>query len=124
LDWTTLAIATGVGLLLGAALAVGVVIWMVRREPYASFHRLGLRAKMTFLRLLIFDRRLPWYLRGLPLVVLVYWISPIDLIPFFPFDDIAFALLVLALMVWLIPRDLISELLATADSRHPTGGRD
>ena len=124
MDWTTLAIATGTGLLLGAALAVAVVIWMVRREPYASFHRLGLRAKMTFLRLLVFDRRLPWYVRALPLAVLVYWISPVDLIPFFPFDDIAFALFVLALMVWLIPRELITELLTTADSRYPAGGRD
>ena len=123
MDWTTLAIATGTGLLMGAALTVGVVIWMIRREPYASFHRLGLRAKMTFLRLLVFDRRLPWYIRALPLVVLVYWISPVDLIPFFPFDDIALALLVLGLMVWLIPRDLITELLTTADSQYPTGGR-
>ena len=124
MDWTTLAIATGTGLLLGAVLAVAVVLWMVRREPYASFHRLGLRAKMTFLRLLVFDRRLPWYVRALPLAVLVYWISPVDLIPFFPFDDIAFALLVLALMVWLIPRDLITELLAKADSRYPVVGRN
>ena len=119
-----MAIATGTGLLLGAVLAVAVVLWMVRREPYASFHRLGLRAKMTFLRLLVFDRRLPWYVRALPLAVLVYWISPVDLIPFFPFDDIAFALLVLALMVWLIPRDLITELLAKADSRYPVVGRN
>ena len=124
MDWTTLAIATGTGLLLGAVLAVAVVLWMVRREPYASFHRLGLRAKMTFLRLLVFDRRMPWYVRALPLAVLVYWISPVDLIPFFPFDDIAFALLVLALMVWLIPRDLITELLAKADSRYPVVGRN
>ena len=119
-----MAIATGAGLVLGAVLAVAIVIWMVRREPYATFHRLGLKAKMTFLRLLMFDRRLPWYVRALPLAVLVYWISPIDLIPFFPFDDVAFALLVLALMVWLIPRDLITELLSTADSQYPAGGRN
>ena len=124
MDWRTLAIAAGVGLLLGAVLAVAVVYWMVRREPYATFHRLGLRAKMTFLRLLVFDRRLPLYVRALPLAVLVYWISPLDLIPFFPFDDVAFALLVLALMVWLIPRDLITELLSTADSRYPARGRN
>ena len=64
---------------------------------------------MKFLRMLIVDRRLPWYIRVLPLVVLVYWISPVDLIPFFPFDDVAIAMLVLAMMVWLTPRDLISE---------------
>ena len=119
MDWKILAISAGAGLLLGALLAVAVVVWMVRREPYATFHRLRLRGKMTFLRLLVFDRRLPWYVRALPLAVLVYWISPLDLIPFFPFDDVAFALLVLAVMVWLTPRDLIVELLTTADSAHP-----
>jgi uncharacterized membrane protein YkvA (DUF1232 family) len=123
LDWKILAIAAVTGLLLGAVLAVAVVLWMVRREPYATFHRLGLRAKLTFLRLLVFDRRLPWYVRALPLAVLIYWISPLDLLPFFPFDDVAFALLVLALMAWLIPRELIVELLVTADSEHPAGGR-
>jgi uncharacterized membrane protein YkvA (DUF1232 family) len=124
LDWKILAISAGAGLLLGALLAVAVVVWMVRREPYATFHRLRLRGKMTFLRLLVFDRRLPWYVRALPLAVLVYWISPLDLIPFFPFDDVAFALLVLAVMVWLTPRDLIAELLTTADSAHPGSRRD
>ena len=123
MDWKILAIAAGTGLLLGAVLAVAIVLWMVRREPYATFHRLGLRAKLTFLRLLVFDRRLPWYVRALPLAVLIYWISPLDLLPFFPFDDVAFALLVLALMAWLIPRELIVELLVTADSEHPAGGR-
>lgn len=124
MDWKILAISAGAGLLLGALLAVAVVVWMVRREPYATFHRLRLRGKMTFLRLLVFDRRLPWYVRALPLAVLVYWISPLDLIPFFPFDDVAFALLVLAVMVWLTPRDLIAELLTTADSAHPGSRRD
>ena len=124
LNWTTLAITAGAGMLSGAVLAVAVVLWLVRREPYATFHRLGLRAKLTFLRLLVLDRRLPWYIRALPLAVLVYWISPLDLIPLFPFDDIAFALLVLALMVWLIPRELIGELLTAADSQHPAGRRD
>ena len=120
----TLAIAAGSGLLLGAVLAVAVVAWMVRREPYTTFYRLGVRAKLRFLRMLILDRRLPWYIRVLPLVVLVYWISPVDLIPFFPFDDVAVALVVLAMMVWLTPRDLISELLSAAESAHPAGRRD
>ena len=124
MDWKTLGIAAGAGLLLGAVLAVAVVLWMVRREPYATFHRLGLRAKMRFLRMLILDRRLPWYIRVLPLAVLVYWISPVDLIPFFPFDDVAIALLVLAMMIWLTPRDLISQLLSDAESSSPPGRQD
>ena len=124
MDWRTLAAAAGAGLVAGAILAIAVVIWMVRREPYATFYRLRVRAKVTFLRLLIIDRRLPWYVRALPLVALVYLISPIDLIPFFPFDDIALALLVIAAMVWLTPRELIAELLSRADAAHPAGSRD
>lgn len=124
MDWRTLAAAAGAGLVAGAILAVAVVIWMVRREPYATFYRLRVRAKVTFLRLLIFDRRLPWYVRVLPLAALAYLISPIDLIPFFPFDDIAIALLVIAVMVWLTPRELIAELLSAAEAAHPSGHRD
>ncbi len=116
-----LAVAAGAGLVAGAILAVAVVIWMVRREPYATFYRLKVRAKVTFLRLLIFDRRLPWYIRAMPLVALVYLVSPIDLIPFFPFDDIAIALLVVAVMVWLTPRELIAELLSRAEEDHAPG---
>lgn len=122
MDWRTLAATAGAGLVAGAILAVAVVIWMARREPYATFYRLRVRAKVTFLRLLIFDRRLPWYVRALPLLALVYLISPIDLIPFFPFDDIAIALVVVAAMVWLTPRELIAELLSRAEQAHADGG--
>ncbi len=123
MDWKFLALGLGAGLLVAALLAMATVWWLVRREPYASFQRLTLRAKLTFLRLLVFDRRLPWYLRVLPLAVLVYWISPVDLIPLVPLDDLALALLVLAAMVWLTPRDLIAELLREADAAHPAGQR-
>ena len=123
MDWKFLALGLGAGLLAAALLAMATVWWLVRREPYASFQRLTLRAKLTFLRLLVFDRRLPWYLRALPLAVLVYWISPVDLIPLVPLDDLALALLVLAAMVWLTPRDLIAELLREADAAHPAGQR-
>ncbi len=123
MDWKFLALGLGAGLLAAALLALATVWWLVRREPYASFQRLTLRAKLTFLRLLVFDRRLPWYLRVLPLVVLVYWVSPVDLIPLVPLDDLALALLVLAIMVWLTPRDLIAELLREADAAHPAGQR-
>lgn len=39
---------------------------------------------------LIFDRRVPLTLKLLlPVAALIYWISPVDLMPFLPFDDIA-----------------------------------
>ena len=117
--WKEVAIIAGASLALLAALALGMTWWLIRREPYATFYRLTLRAKLKFLRLLVLDLRIPWYIRALPLIVLIYWLSPIDLIPLIPVDDIAIALLTLALMVWLTPRPLITELLNTADAAHP-----
>ena len=117
--WKEVAIIAGAALALLAALVLGMTWWLIRREPYATFYRLSLRAKLKFLRLLVLDLRIPWYIRALPLIVLIYWLSPIDLIPLIPVDDIAIALLTLALMVWLTPRPLITELLNTADAAHP-----
>ena len=112
----------GASAALAAALALLLIRRLIRREPYATFHRLTLRAKLTFLRLLVLDLRLPWYVRALPLAVLVYWLSPLDLLPLIPLDDIALALLALALIIWLTPRGLIAELLRAADAAHPPSG--
>ncbi len=119
--WLILAIA---GLALSALMCVCVVQWLRRREPYGAFMRLRLRAKITFLRLLAIDSRLPWYVRALPLLALAYWISPLDLIPGFMADDLAFTLLMIMAVVRLTPNDLIAELLQRADSAHPAGRRD
>lgn len=112
----------GASVALAAGLAL-VLIWrLIRREPYATFYRLTLRGKLTFLRLLVVDLRLPWYVRVLPLIVLIYWLSPLDLLPLIPLDDIALALLALTLMVWLTPRGVVAELLQAADAAHPPAG--
>ncbi len=123
-DWKFWLILGIAGLALSGLLCVGTVRLLGRREPYAAFMRLRLRAKVTFLRLLAFDPRLPWYVRALPLLALAYWISPIDLIPGFMADDIAFTLLIIMVIVRFTPRELISELLHTAGARHPAGRRD
>ena len=112
------------GLVLSALMCAGVVKWLGAREPYATFMRLRLRAKLTFLRMLAFDPRLPWYIRALPLLALAYWISPIDLIPGFMADDLAFTLLMIVVIVQLTPKDLISDLLRAADARHPARTTD
>ena len=122
MDWMYWIILGIIGLALSALMCGGVVIYLRRREPFASFMRLSLRAKLTFLRLLAFDPRLPWYVRALPLVALAYWISPIDLIPGFMADDVAFTLLMIVAVVRLTPRELIAELLQTADAAHPVEG--
>ena len=124
MDWKYLLILGAAGLVISALMCLAVVSWLRRREPYGSFMRLSLRAKLTFLRLLAFDPRLPWYVRALPLLALAYWISPIDLIPGFMADDVAFTLLVMVAVIRLTPRDLITELLRTADSAHPAARRD
>ena len=105
-------------------MCAGVVQVVRRREPYSTFMRLRLRAKLTFRRLLALDTRLPLYVRALPLLALAYWISPLDLIPGFMADDIAFTLLVIMAIVRLTPRELIAELLRAADNAYPAGERD
>ena len=104
-----------------ALLSVATIRWLGRREPYASFVRLQLRRKFLFLRLLITDRRLPWTVRLLPILVLVYLVSPIDLVPGFALDDVAIALAALVIIVRLTPPELLSELLAVAsDTGEPS----
>ena len=124
LDWKYLLVLGFAGLALSALMCLAVVKLLQRREPYAGFMRLRLRAKVTFLRLLAIDPRLPWYVRALPLVALVYWISPIDLIPGFMADDLAFTLLVIMAIVRLTPRELITDLLRAAEASHPAGQQD
>ena len=121
MDWKLFLILGAAGVALSGLMCAGMLILLWRREPYAAFIRLRLRAKLTFLRLLAFDPRLPWYVRALPLLALAYWISPVDLIPGFMADDIALTLLVIMAVVRLTPRELIAELLQAAAAAHPSG---
>ena len=124
MDWKFWRILGAAGLVVSLLMCAGVVQVVRRREPYSTFMRLRLRAKLTFLRLLALDTRLPLYVRALPLLALAYWISPLDLIPGFMADDIAFTLLVIMAIVRLTPRELIAELLRAADNAYPAGERD
>ncbi len=120
-SWIAYLVLGGVGLAAAALLSVVTIRWLGRREPYASFARLQLRRKLLFLRLLITDRRLPWTVRLLPILVLVYLVSPIDLVPGFALDDVAIALAALVIIVRLTPPELLSELLAVAsDTGEPS----
>ena len=109
---------------MSVVMCIGIIRWLRGREPYGAFMRLRLRAKLKFLKLLAFDTRLPWYVRALPILALAYWISPIDLIPGFMADDLAFTLLIMVAVIRLTPSELIAELLQTADAAHPSGSRD
>jgi uncharacterized membrane protein YkvA (DUF1232 family) len=68
------------------------------------------------------DPRVPWYAKGLALAVAAYAASPIDLIPdFVPvlgyLDDLIIVPLGIALVISLIPADVMAEHRALADAR-------
>ena len=68
-------------------LAAAVLLWLLERPlagaagPLLGFLRSRNRRKLTFFRLLLQDRRVPLYVKLLPLAVVVYVASPIDLLP-------------------------------------------
>ena len=115
MSWITLLITAAIGLAAASLLAYAVIRWLVRREPYASFARLRWKAKITFFRLLIFDNRVPWTARLLLVLVLVYLISPIDLIPGIALDDVALALVALVAIVKMTPDNVVTDLIQAAD---------
>jgi len=93
--------------------------WLAQREPYGSFIRLRTRRKLTFFRLALGDKRVPSYVKAIPVVLVVYLAIPFDIIPdFIPvlgyLDDVALALLALVLIIKLTPRAVVEELLAQA----------
>jgi len=56
---------------------------------------------------MFWDPRVPTILKVLfPVGALIYWISPIDLLPGLPFDDIALLIVAIRLFVQLVPSDL------------------
>jgi uncharacterized membrane protein YkvA (DUF1232 family) len=66
------------------------------------------------------DPRVPWYARILAIVVAGYALSPIDLIPdFIPVigyaDDLVIVPLGIWLVVWLIPKEVMTEYRAKAN---------
>ena len=59
---------------------------------------------------LLWDPSVPSLLKlFLPALTLVYLLSPLDLIPFMPFDDIAVALIAARLFVALSPRESVDR---------------
>jgi len=59
---------------------------------------------------LMLDPSVPTMLKTvLPLLALVYWVWPLDLMPLVPFDDIAVVLIIARIFVALAPRDSVSR---------------
>ncbi|MEL6151483.1 MAG: hypothetical protein AAFV33_25340 [Chloroflexota bacterium] len=71
------------------------------------FDEFILQLKLTY-RLMV-DNRVSVYTKSIPVFILIYIISPIDLIPFIPIDDIAILLAGLKLFEELIPSYIVTE---------------
>ena len=115
-----LAIIATVGILLFSAIALAIVRFMVKREPYKNFMDLNMRRKLTFIKLVVRDRRVPLYVKAIPLFLVLYLISPIDIIPdFIPvvgfLDDFVISLLAFFLIFKLTSENVVRDLLREAN---------
>lgn len=109
-------VALGVGLVFASLGLFLLSRWLERREPYGSFLRLKNRQKLAFFKRLLWDRRIPRFVKIIPILLVLYLASPIDLIPdFVPvlgyLDDVAIVLAALALVLRLTPKPVIQDLL-------------
>ncbi len=85
---------------------------LVRRLPH-------LRHMIRLLWRLLRDRRVPVYLKGMLGLVMIYVVSPLDLIPesvalmLGLVDDLAIVLAGVNWFLWLVPRDAVDDHLKT-----------
>lgn len=113
-----------------ALLAAGLLVArrLARREPYARILRLRTRAKVRFLRAILGDPRVPFLVKLLPIFLIGYLASPIDLIPdFLPvlgyLDDLVVIVLVIALIVQFTPAEAIAAQLDAVERSADDVGR-
>lgn len=66
------------------------------------------------------DQRISWYIKAIPVIAVIYFISPIDLLPMVPLDDVAVLGLAIYIFFELCPRDIIDEYLQTMDPNIAT----
>ncbi len=120
-EWWELALLATVGILLFSAFTFALVRLMVKREPYKNFMSLRLRRKLTFIKLVLQDRRVPWYVKAIPFFLGLYLVSPIDIIPdFIPvvgfLDDLVISLLAFFLIFKLTSENVVRDLLQEANA--------
>lgn len=121
----------------GALLIAGLGLYpfcrrLMRREPYRSLARLGTRQKLVLVKRLLTDDRIPWAVKIIPAVLVLYLAMPFDLIPdFIPvigyLDDVAAVLVAVALVIRFSPRlvmdDIVRRVLAETATRDTLSGR-
>ena len=125
MSWMSLVILLAVGSMILGALALFLLRWFGRREPYRNFLQLRNRRKLTFVRLMIQDSRVPPYVKAVPLLLLLYLASPIDLIPdIIPvlgyLDDVLITLLAFMLIIKLTSGQVVEELVQQARNQDAT----
>ena len=69
LGWWGIVLVAVVGILLLSALMWAVARRYMPRDPYKKFMQLRLRRKLTFVNLLLRDRRVPLYVKAIPLLL-------------------------------------------------------
>ena len=69
--------------------------------------------------MLLLDKQVPIYIKLLPVGVAIYIVSPIDLLPGIPLDDLAVALLALVLIIRFTPPAALNSLLLRAAEAPP-----
>ncbi len=73
---------------------------------------------------LLWDPRVPSMLKILlPMLAFLYWLSPIDLLPGMPFDDIALMIVALRLFVQLAPSDAVNHAFTGRSKYSEKGGQ-
>jgi uncharacterized membrane protein YkvA (DUF1232 family) len=87
----------------------------------------SLKNEIYILYLAYRDPRVPWYAKGFMLVIVAYFLSPIDLIPdFIPvlgyFDDLIIVPLGIFLALKMIPKDVMEDCRRKARS-EPIAGK-
>ncbi len=65
------------------------------------------RARLTWV--LMRDPRVALSIKGIPIFAIIYVVSPLDLIPFFPIDDITVVLFAMKIFIDSVPAAIVNE---------------
>jgi len=129
--WGWLLVGLGVSALAAVALALVFRRSISQLPQDLLLRRIGalpLRAKLSLVRRLFRDRRVPWWAKALLPALAVYLVMPIDLVPdFIPvigyLDDLVVLLLVATLLFRAVPRRVIEENVESLESGEGRGVR-
>ncbi len=125
MSWLAVAISIAAGSVVFGGIALLAVRFLSRREPYKNFLSLRTRRKLTFVRFMLQDTRVPLYDKAVPFLLLLYLISPIDIVPdFIPvlgfMDDLLITLLALVLILKLTSEPVVRDLIQRARAADAT----